>query len=125
MPQNILMQTYNKEDIVRTIFDTPTISDKTILILLREQEPRVMMLEEMKSHEVVFMEDYTNSEDGVEPIIRPAIIVEAKNRGLLILDSAYWDDGYVFNTEEDYGKTWRCWTARPTNEQRQAVKWDV
>ena len=38
MPQNILMQTYNKEDIVRTILDVPTISDKTILILLREQE---------------------------------------------------------------------------------------
>jgi hypothetical protein len=24
----------------------------------------------------------------------------------------------------DYGKTWRCWTARPTDEQRKAVKWD-
>jgi len=23
-----------------------------------------------------------------------------------------------------YGKTWRCWTARPTDEQRKAVKWD-
>lgn len=24
-----------------------------------------------------------------------------------------------------YGKTWRCWTARPTDEQRKAVKWDA
>ena len=24
----------------------------------------------------------------------------------------------------DYGKTWRCWTSRPTDEQREAVKWD-
>lgn len=24
----------------------------------------------------------------------------------------------------DYGKTWRCWSARPTNEQRKAVKWE-
>ena len=23
-----------------------------------------------------------------------------------------------------YGKTWRCWSARPTDEQRKAVKWD-
>lgn len=23
-----------------------------------------------------------------------------------------------------YGKTWRCWTARPTDEQRKAVKWN-
>lgn len=24
----------------------------------------------------------------------------------------------------DYRKTWRCWTARPTDEQMKAVKWD-
>ena len=23
-----------------------------------------------------------------------------------------------------YNKTWRCWTAKPTDEQRQAVKWN-
>lgn len=23
-----------------------------------------------------------------------------------------------------YGTAWRCWTERPTDEQRQAVKWD-
>lgn len=25
---------------------------------------------------------------------------------------------------DDYGKTWRCWTSKPTDEQREAVKWD-
>ncbi len=25
---------------------------------------------------------------------------------------------------DDYGKTWRCWTSRPTDAQREAVKWD-
>lgn len=25
---------------------------------------------------------------------------------------------------EDYGKTWRCWTAEPTDEQREAAKWN-
>lgn len=24
----------------------------------------------------------------------------------------------------EYGKTWRCWTSRPTDEQRKAVKWN-
>ena len=24
----------------------------------------------------------------------------------------------------DCGVTWRCWTSRPTDEQREAVKWD-
>lgn len=26
--------------------------------------------------------------------------------------------------EETYGISWRCWTARPTDEQRKTVKWD-
>lgn len=26
---------------------------------------------------------------------------------------------------DDYGKTWRCWSARPTDEQREAAKWDA
>lgn len=25
--------------------------------------------------------------------------------------------------EEYYGKTWRCWTSRPTNEQREGTPW--
>lgn len=25
---------------------------------------------------------------------------------------------------DDYGRTWRCWTSRPTDEQREAVKWN-
>lgn len=25
---------------------------------------------------------------------------------------------------DDYGKTWRCWTSRPTNEQREATPWE-
>ena len=24
----------------------------------------------------------------------------------------------------EYGKSWRCWTSRPTEEQREAVKWN-
>ena len=26
--------------------------------------------------------------------------------------------------DDSYGKKWRCWSAKPTDEQRQAVKWD-
>ena len=25
---------------------------------------------------------------------------------------------------EDYGTKWRCWTSRPTDKQREAVKWE-
>lgn len=35
-------------------------------------------------------------------------------------------EGELFgHTAQSYGKTWRCWTARPTDEQRKAVKWDA
>lgn len=26
--------------------------------------------------------------------------------------------------ERDYGKTWRCWPRRPTEEERKAAEWD-
>lgn len=25
---------------------------------------------------------------------------------------------------DEYNQTWRCWSARPTDEQRDAVKWE-
>lgn len=25
---------------------------------------------------------------------------------------------------EDYGKTWRCWSAKPTEEERKEAEWD-
>ena len=32
---------------------------------------------------------------------------------------------YTFCKSVDgYGEDWRCWTSRPTDEQRKAVKWD-
>lgn len=33
-----------------------------------------------------------------------------------------WEN--VAYLRKNYGITWRCWTARPTEEQRKAVKWD-
>ena len=44
------------------------------------------------------------------------------------------DDGHVIMTvhnhgglrleRDDYGKTWRAWPRRPTDEEREAAKWD-
>ena len=33
-------------------------------------------------------------------------------------------DDYLHRRADKYGKEWRCWTARPTDEQRKAAKWD-
>ena len=44
------------------------------------------------------------------------------------------DDGHIIMTvhnydglrleRDDYGKTWRCWSRRPTELERKAAKWD-
>jgi|GEM_PF-5515657 len=89
------------------------------------QTARVLTLEKVKGIEVVYLEDFSDPDDGVEPIIRPAVNIEAKNGGIVMLDSATWDEGFIFVVDSEYGKKWRCWTQRPTDEQREAVKWDA
>lgn len=34
-------------------------------------------------------------------------------------------DGFVAQMTKWYGKNWRCWTSRPTDEQREETPWDV
>ena len=47
-----------------------------------------------------------------------------------------WDKSYCFSTfsqfgteqdvelnNDDYGKTWRCWAEKPTEEERKAAEW--
>ena len=31
---------------------------------------------------------------------------------------------YLDERRHTYNREWRCWTARPTDEQRKAVEWD-
>lgn len=85
--------------------------------LLKEHEPRVMTLEEVVSAECVWIEyavsgnvviafpwDIELTDDTYNFICNPNSIVEFKSL---------------------YGEEWRCWTSRPTDEQREAVKWDA
>lgn len=74
---------------------------------LTEQEPRVLTLEEFKAYRL-----------GVSPKERLPLWTEwkkdkRKNR-------------YTrFGVDTDaYGTEWRCWSAKPTDEQREAVKWE-
>ena len=90
--------------------------------LLKAQEPRVMTSEEVRcaNEEPMWFESkgtfrgrkgFWVLSKGVSPsyVIRliPAI---GKDDTELSLAA--------------YGKVWRCWTSRPTDEQMEAVKWD-
>lgn len=86
------------------------------LALLKALEPRVMTLEEVQEGEVYWFDCPGNF------ILRP-VICNMYDRG----DSSYlnfvWQHGNFSWKICEYGRTWRCWTSRPTEEQREAVKW--
>ena len=88
------------------------------LALLKAQEPRVMTLEEVNALDW----DYCYLEQERLP--------GKEYRGMLgkyIMTCVTWPSitaAKISYGAENYGRTWRCWTSRPTDEQRQAVKWE-
>ena len=92
-------------------------------IMLKAQEPRVMTITEAFDAEVAWLERYANPDDGVEPIIQPVIIRYYEN--------GYWqclieqDESADLSLFLDgFGTEFRFWTSKPTDEQREAVKWE-
>ena len=105
---------------------------REVLALLREQEPRVLSLGEA-----------IEGKNGLE--IDPYVFVEIKGREDIFIGSVsdishynYPDlsfrvgESFKINRNfpekiylnTDYMKTVRCWTHKPSKEQRRAVKWD-
>ena len=106
-------------------YDNTVIGEKTvgeildeINALLKEQEARVLTLEEVRERKPFHL--------WVEDLETGAQVFPVAYVGGLYVDSAEdWSvDPDHRNTPEYYGKTWRCWTARPTDEQRKAVAWE-
>ena len=94
---------------------------KDALELLKAQEPRVMTLEEAE----------VNMKDG------PFIIFEVRDStgtevdfGVLVDDCYEMSEGSVLTVadfwmmKDVYGKRFRLWTSRPTDEQREAIPWN-
>lgn len=90
------------------------------LELLREQEARVMTLDEIRSGavEVAWIEDADKAE------VIPGIWFRLSNEGGDEAVDIHIRDGFVGARLEVYGKLWRCWTARPTEEQMRETPWE-
>ena len=87
---------------------------KDALALLKAQEPRVMTLEEAMGGEECWVE-YPNGGCGYADCY-----LSYTTNGADIYRTMQHD----FNVPlANYGKTWRCWTSRPTDAQREAVPW--
>lgn len=90
--------------------------NRDALALLKAQQPRVLTVDDVAAWV------------RQKPLDREPIYVEVKD--LLGAWGAWMVDeiaSYLPETDlsgELYGKTWRCWSVRPTDEQRKAVKWN-
>ena len=90
---------------------------KDALALLTAQEARVMTLAEVKRLD----SDYYYLESMRSPGKELREIVGAYGLTCVTWPCITWARQTM--GDSGYGETWRCWTARPTDEQRKAVKW--
>lgn len=95
--------------------------------LLKEQEARVMDVEEVarlteEIYQWLWIEEIQNITWNLH-CLRAFVYSKHPDTGeFYILANGYRD--IVKLEGDEYGKTWRCWTARPTEEQRKAAQWD-
>ena len=88
------------------------------LALLKAQGPRVMTYEELSTIDGAFIIESS----AVHPLEWVFFFDTDAN------SDAVWVQGFdgerYIVYQEDYGKYIHCWTSRPTDEQREAVKWE-
>lgn len=103
-------------------FGCETIMQRDALSLLKAQMPRVMTPEEVEEAKICWIED--------DELIFPAIFLMHNTTLELMffmstkyfsVSEKYYD---TVHSVQKYGKTWRCWNAKPTNEQRKATPWN-
>lgn len=90
------------------------------------QKPRVLTLEEL---DVIYQtrEQHTwpfNTPPWLWMTVNPDV---RRTRGFWICwrDIMYcFENSSPFYVRENYGKVWKIWTAEPTDEQMEAVKWE-
>ena len=91
--------------------------------MMEEYMPRVMSLEEVQA---LHANDVVWLEDKGKPNIIPGIV---RNRHLwphsvaMVTNFMRGDGCKVTAGDDDYGKRWRGWTARPDDKTREAAAW--
>ena len=91
------------------------------LKLLKAQRPRVMTICEIQSFDGAVYVDEPNNPVCLKMLYCYEVGQRTYGHGYTFVDS---DGDKVFYPAQCFGIKWRCWTARPTNEQRKAVKWE-
>lgn len=88
--------------------------------LLKEQEPMVLTLEEVVNSDAPVIVDSYDM-----PLYYASFEPEFSNETWARFYTL-GEEGFTQFLIEDYNKAnmWRCWSAKPSDEQRKAVKWD-
>ena len=99
---------------------------KDALELLKEQEARVLTVEELTDRlkTPILKETKSSHKDLYNGWVLAYDL--QKGQGIttgLRLGMAEPSGRVVWYRMDDYGKTWRCWTKKPTDERKKAVKW--
>ena len=93
---------------------------RAAIAFLKEQEPRVMTKSEAIS--------YPEKQNAFSDSDKAPLYVEYKKPQPYFVKWVTADSVYSWMNDIelslDYGKEYRFWTSRPTDEQRKAVKWD-
>ena len=94
------------------------------LALLKEQEPRVMTIESIQMRTPIWIETrkkskylYTGWALAYERQVGEGITGERLGMADPSGRMHWW-------RVDDHTKSWRCWTSRPTDEQREAIPWN-
>lgn len=103
-----------KQDAIATL-DASMVTDA--IALLKEQEARVIDISEIYTAKNLDLWIEHKSENIVHPIM--LIETEMTNKSQTVFFYPM-----LAKPIKTYGKTWRCWTARPTDAQRKAAKWN-
>ena len=96
--------------------DCTTALSKDALALLKAQEPRVMEFDDVVGGDECWLEA-VNGACGYADCYACTGTGEVQ-----VFRCKYDNPQYII--AKDYLKTWRCWTSRPTDAQREAVKWE-
>lgn len=99
------------------------------ITLLKEQEPRVLTLEEvcnLKYDDVVYYQGInTNSVESAIVLHGEKMVPEVNTRVVQFRHAGGTGGWNGINNADlnGYGKKWRCWTSRPTPEQMKNTPW--
>ena len=83
--------------------------------LLKAQDPRVMTLDEAEKADICWIERRSG-------IIEACRVAVSPNQKKVTIGRISMSPIHV--PLENYGRTWRCWTSRPTDEQWEATPWE-